>query len=71
MRRLIYITNAAEGFDRMFRKYTKTKTNFSGDDSLSKSIYISVKEISKKWYNSVIDFRNYAIYTLYETFSNR
>jgi len=33
---------------RMLRKYTKTKTNFSGDDSLKKSIYLSVKEIRKK-----------------------
>jgi putative transposase len=28
MRRLIYTTNAVEGFHRMLRKYTKTKTNF-------------------------------------------
>ena len=38
MRRLIYTTNAVEGFHRMLRKYTKTKTNFPGDDSLKKSI---------------------------------
>ena len=56
MRRLIYTTNAVEGFHRMLRKYTKTKTNFPGDDSLRKSIYLSVKEISKKWYNSVRDW---------------
>ena len=56
MRRLIYTTNAVEGFHRMLRKYTKTKTNFPGDDSLKKSIYLSVKEISKKWYNSVRDW---------------
>ena len=56
MRRLIYTTNAVEGFHRMLRKYTKTKINFPGDDSLKKSIYLSVKEISKKWYNSVRDW---------------
>ena len=49
MRRLIYTTNAVEGFHRMLRKFTKTKTNFPTDDSLKKSIYLSVKEISKKW----------------------
>jgi putative transposase len=49
MRRIIYTTNAVEGFHRMLRKFTKTKTNFPTDDSLKKSIYLSIKEISKKW----------------------
>lgn len=49
MRRLIYTTNAVEGFHRMLRKFTKTKTNYPTDDALRKSIYLSVKEISKKW----------------------
>ena len=49
LRTLIYTTNAVEGFHRMLRKFTKTKTNFPTDDSLRKSIYLSVREISKKW----------------------
>jgi transposase-like protein len=49
VRRLIYTTNAVEGFHRMLRKYTKTKTVFPSDDSLKKSIYLSIQEISKKW----------------------
>jgi len=49
MRKLIYTTNAVEGFHRMLRKFTKTKTNYPTDDSLRKSIYLSVGEISKKW----------------------
>jgi len=53
MRRLIYTTNAVEGFHRMLRKFTKTKTNYPTDDALRKSIYLSVQEISKKWYNPV------------------
>jgi putative transposase len=56
MRRLIYTTNAVEGFHRMLRKFTKTKTNFPTDDSLKKSIYLSIKEISKKWYLPVRDW---------------
>jgi putative transposase len=56
MRRLIYTTNAVEGFHRMLRKFTKTKTNFPTDDSLRKSIYLSIKEISKKWYLPVRDW---------------
>ena len=49
MRRLIYTTNAVEGFHRMLRKFTKTKTNFPTDEALKKSIYLSIKEISRKW----------------------
>jgi len=53
MRRLIYTTNAVEGFHRMLRKFTKTKTNYPTDDALKKSIYLAVQEISKKWYNPI------------------
>ena len=53
MRRLIYTTNAVEGFHRMLRKFTKTKTNFPTDEALKKSIYLSVKQICKKWYQPV------------------
>jgi putative transposase len=49
VRTIIYTTNAVEGFHRMLRKYTKTKTIFPTDDALRKSIYLSVGEISKKW----------------------
>lgn len=56
MRRLIYTTNAVEGFHRMLRKFTKTKTNFPTDDALRKSIYLSVKEISKKWNQPIRDW---------------
>jgi len=56
MRRLIYTTNAVEGFHRMLRKFTKTKTNFPTDDALRKSIYLSIKEIGKKWDNPIRDW---------------
>jgi putative transposase len=56
MRRLIYTTNAVEGFHRMLRKFTKTKTNFPTDDALKKSIYFSIREISKKWNQPVRDW---------------
>jgi len=58
LRRLIYTTNAVEGFHRQLRKFTKTKTNFPTDDSLKKSIYLSIKEISKKWNQPI---RNWGI----------
>lgn len=48
-RRVIYTTNAVEGFHRMLRKYTKTKTIYPTDDALRKSVYLSVAQISRKW----------------------
>jgi len=56
VRRLIYTTNAVEGFHRMLRKYTKTKTVFPSDDSLKKSIYLSIQEISRKWSMPIRDW---------------
>jgi putative transposase len=58
LRRLIYTTNAVEGFHRMLRKHTKNKTSFPTDDSLRKSIFLSVQEIAKKWTNPI---RNWGI----------
>lgn len=49
MRKIIYTTNAVEGFHRMLRKFTKTKTIYPTDDALKKSVYLSVCEITKKW----------------------
>ena len=56
VRRLIYTTNAVEGFHRMLRKYTKTKTTYPSDDALKKSIYLSIEEIAKKWYMPMRDW---------------
>lgn len=56
VRRLIYTTNAVEGFHRMLRKYTKTKTILPTDDAVRKSVYLSVREISKKWTMPVRDW---------------
>jgi len=49
VRRLIYTTNAVEGFHRMLRKYTKIKTIYPNDEAVKKSVYLSVQEITKKW----------------------
>ncbi|MFV0507537.1 MAG: transposase, partial [Bacteroidales bacterium] len=49
IRRIIYTTNAVEGFHRQVRKVTKTKGAFSSDMSLLKLIYLTVENISKKW----------------------
>jgi putative transposase len=49
IRHLIYTTNAVEGFHRQLRKFTKTKIIFPTDDSIRKAVYLSVKEITRKW----------------------
>lgn len=49
VRTLIYTTNAVEGFHRMLRKYTKTKTIYPTDESVRKSVHLSIQEITKKW----------------------
>ena len=49
VRRLIYTTNAIEGFNRQLRKVTKSKAVFPTDDSLLKMLYLAMIDITKKW----------------------
>ena len=49
MRKLIYTTNAIEGFNRQLRKVTKSKAVFPTDDSLFKMLYLAMMDITKKW----------------------
>jgi len=56
IRRIIYTTNAVEGFHRMMRKFTKNRTIFPTDDSIRKAVYLSVKEITKKWTVPIYDW---------------
>ncbi len=49
IRRIMYTTNAIEWFNRGLRKYTKTKTIFPTDASLEKSMYLAMKNVTKKW----------------------
>lgn len=49
IRKIMYTTNTIESLNRQFRKYTKTKSVFPTDMSLLKCLYLSVKNISKKW----------------------
>ena len=56
IRKIIYTTNAVESYHRMVRKFTKSKAIFPTDDSIRKIIFMSVKEISKKWTMPVRDW---------------
>jgi len=49
VRKLIYTTNAIEGFNRQLRKVTKNKSVFPTDDALFKMLYLVTMDITKKW----------------------
>ena len=49
IRKLIYTTNAVEGFHRQIRKVTKTKGPFTSDIALIKLVYLASQNILKKW----------------------
>lgn len=49
IRRLIYTTNAVEGFHRQVRKYTKSKGAFTSENALVKLIYSAYQRIAEKW----------------------
>lgn len=56
IRKLIYTTNAIEGFNRQLRKVTKAKSVFPTDDSLLKILYLAMMDITKKWTGRRIDW---------------
>lgn len=49
IRKIIYTTNSIENFNRGLRKVTKAKCVFPTDDALFKSIYLAMRDITKKW----------------------
>lgn len=49
IRKMIYTTNAVEGFHRQIRKVTKTKGAFTSDTALLKLVYLATQNIEKKW----------------------
>jgi putative transposase len=49
IRKIIYTTNLIENLNGKIRKYTKNKLSFPTDDAVLKSVYLSLREASKKW----------------------
>ena len=49
IRKLIYTTNAVEGYHRQIRKVTKSKGAFTSDMALLKLVYLATQNIEKKW----------------------
>lgn len=56
IRRIIYTTNAVEGYHRQVRKVTKTKGYFTSDMALLKLGYLATKNIAKKWGNPLYNW---------------
>ncbi len=42
-------TSAIENLNGKIRKYTKNKLSFPNDDAVLKSVYLALRETSKKW----------------------
>lgn len=57
LRRLIYTTNAVEALHRQFRKVTKNRSVFPNDQSLTKLLYLAIRDISKKWTMPLRDWK--------------
>lgn len=49
IRKIIYTTNAIEGYHRQVRKYTKSKGAFTSEDALLKLIYCATMKAKSKW----------------------
>lgn len=49
IRQIIYTTNLIENLNGKIRKYTKNKLSFPSDDAVLKSVYLALREASKKW----------------------
>lgn len=49
IRQIIYTTNLIENLNGKIRKYTKNKLSFPSDDAVLKSVYLTLREASKKW----------------------
>jgi transposase-like protein len=58
IRRIIYTTNLIENLNGKIRKYTKNKLSFPTDDAVMKSVFLSVREVSKKW---TMPIRNWGV----------
>lgn len=70
IRKIIYTTNAVEGFHRQIRKVTKTKGAFANDMALMKLVYLAMRNIRKKW-TSPLQNWSLTVQQLYIKFGDR
>ena len=58
IRTMIYTTNIIENLNGKIRKYTKSKMSFPDDASVLKSVFLALKEITRKW---IFPVRNWSL----------
>lgn len=58
IRKIIYTTNLIENLNGKIRKYTKTKMSYPTDDAVLKSVFLALRESTKKW---TMPIRNWGI----------
>jgi putative transposase len=66
IRRVIYTTNAIESFNSQLRKVTKNKRVFPNDNSVFKTLYLAIENITKKWSAPMRDWKQAMAYFLIE-----
>jgi putative transposase len=49
IRKIIYTTNVIENLNGKIRKYTKNKLSYPTDDAVIKSVFLAIREATKKW----------------------
>jgi len=49
IRKIIYTTNLIENLNGKIRKYTKNKMSFPTDQAVLKSVFLALREATKKW----------------------
>jgi len=49
IRKITYTTNAIESLNMTVRKYTRNRRIFPSDNSALKSLYLAIREASKRW----------------------
>lgn len=58
IRKIIYTTNLIENLNGKIRKYTKNKMSFPTDEAVLKSVFLALRESTKKW---TMPIRNWGI----------
>ncbi|MFA8299289.1 MAG: IS256 family transposase [Hyphomicrobiales bacterium] len=53
IRKIIYTTNLIENLNGKIRKYTKNKLSFPTDEAVIKSVFLAIREATRKWTMSV------------------
>lgn len=56
IRRIIYTTNSIESLNNQLRKVTKNKRVFPSDESVFKTLYLTIEYITRKWSMPIRDW---------------